>query len=73
MRDTLKRLISRKLSEESTVLQEDLRKIGLVLVGAGIVGVILQGNFYGFLLVAFGAAAWIFGLTEQRKDDVDDS
>lgn len=70
----LKRLLRRKLSETSTILQEDLRKIGLVLTGAGIIAIFIEGEFSGFLVMAFGVITWVFGLTEQREnDDVDNS
>lgn len=67
----LKRLIRRQLSENSTLLQEDLRKIGLVLTGGGIFALFFQGNIAGILVMVFGVVTWIFGLTEQREE-VDD-
>ncbi len=73
MRDALKRLFSRELSEKSSIIQEDLRKVGLVSVGAGIIGVIMQNNLSGFWLIIIGLIAWGFGLTEQRNEDVGDS
>lgn len=67
--EVLKRLFSRKLSEKSSLLQEDLRKIGLVLTGAGILAIVIDSNFAGFLVMIFGIITWIFGLTDKRTED----
>ncbi len=67
--EVLKRLFSRQLAEKSSLLQEDLRKIGLVLTGAGILAIVIDSNFAGFLVMIFGIITWIFGLTDKRTED----
>ena len=68
MQEIMKRLFCRKVSVESSNVQEDLRKIGVVLIGAGVASadVSPQGNFLGFFVIAIGIALWLYGLTEPR-------
>lgn len=73
MKKALRRLFRRKFSETSTPLQEDLRKLGLVLTGAGILAMFLDGRVAGSVVIVIGMVNWMFGLTERRNGDVDDS
>jgi hypothetical protein len=68
MKEKVKWLFSRKLSDPSA-LKEDLRKLGLVLMGGGVIGMIMNRNHWGFVLILAGAIAWFFGLTEMRGSD----
>lgn len=53
-------------------MQEDFRKAGLILVGAGYAGVIIGGdkisNLEGFLLLATGLVLWVIGITQEEED-----
>jgi hypothetical protein len=53
-------------------LKEDFRKAGMVLVGAGYVGVIVGGDtmssLEGLILILTGAVAWAFGLIKEEDN-----
>jgi hypothetical protein len=68
MKEKLKGLFSRKLSDPSA-LKEDLRKLGLVCMGGGVIGMVMNRNYWGFVLILAGFIAWLFGLTEKRDSD----
>lgn len=71
-----KKLFSAVISWVSRInanaLKEDFRKAGLVLVGAGYVGVIAGGDkmssLEGFILIVTGAVAWAFGLIQEEDN-----
>lgn len=54
-------------------LKEDLRKLGVGLALAGVIGFILPGDKVGFLdglaLVVVGLKLWGFGLLEDKQED----
>jgi hypothetical protein len=55
-----------------TALKEDFRKAGLVLIGAGYIGVIVGGDkissLEGIILSMTGVAVWYLGLIQETDD-----
>jgi hypothetical protein len=68
MKEKLKRLFSRKLPGWLAV-KVSLWELGLVFVGAGVIGMILEGNLRGFILILVGVIVLFFGLTKRRDPD----
>jgi len=56
-----RRLISVK------TLREDSRKLGLVLVGSGLLAIMLKGDWIGVIPVLVGIVLLFVGLTRPRR------
>ena len=50
-----------------TAMREDLRKLGLVFLGSGILAILLKGDWAGIFPVLFGVILLFVGLTRPRR------
>jgi hypothetical protein len=55
---------------DTKALKEDFRNAGMILVGAGYVGIIVGGdtmsNQEGIILMLSGAVTWAYGLFKEK-------
>ena len=65
---TLTGLKERELTGESTPLEEDMRRMGLVLMGGGLLAVILDAQWIGLGAAIIGLILSFLGLT-RRPDE----
>ena len=48
-------------------LRDDLRKLGLVWIGAGLITFVVQGNWIGIIPFLVGSILLFFGLTQPTE------
>jgi len=65
---TLTGLKEREVTEKSTPLEEDMRRMGLVLMGGGLLAVILDAQLVGLGAAVVGFILSFLGLT-RRPDE----
>ena len=61
-----KALRNRKLTSRED-LRDDLRKLGLVWIGAGLITFVVQGNWIGIIPFLVGSILLFFGLTQPTE------
>ena len=61
-----KALRNRKLVSRED-LRDDLRKLGLVWIGAGLITFVVQGNWIGIIPFLVGSILLFFGLTQPTE------
>ncbi len=64
-----KRLLKRKLAKTSTLMSEDLRKLGLVFIGGGFLALLVDKKAAGLWAGFIGVGLSFFGLTEPKDEE----